>query len=198
VKYFIYNANAPFDVVANGGLAPPFGSNLASLLANDKTARQIAADYFCDSRYRLSVDVGKRHLAMSRQEDSAVVSFPYSATSETLRRMIFYRLALETSKKCILAFDEPEANSYPPYTKILAESIAKDEQENQFFLTTHSPYMLTSIIGKTPASELNVFVCRLEGSETKVYPMDEDQRMELMEMDMSAFFNLDRFLPELP
>jgi hypothetical protein len=198
VKYFIYNANAPFDEVANGGLAPPFGSNLASLLASDKTARQIAADYFCDSRYRLSVDVGKRHLSMSRQEDSAVVSFPYSATSETLRRMIFYRLALETSRKCILAFDEPEANSFPPYTKILAESIAKDEQENQFFLTTHSPYMLTSIIGKTPPNELNVFVCRLEGSETKVYPMNEDQRMELMEMDMSAFFNLDRFIPELP
>ena len=198
VKYFIYNANAPFDEVANGGLAAPFGSNLASLLANDKTARQIAADYYFDSRYRLTVDVGKRHLSMSRQEDSAVVSFPYAATSETLRRMIFYRLALETSKKCILAFDEPEANSYPPYTKILAESIAKDERENQFFLTTHSPYMLTSIIGKTPASELNVFVCRLEGSETKVYSMNEDQRMELMEMDMSAFFNLDRFLPELP
>jgi hypothetical protein len=198
VKFFVYDAGLSVDAVANGGLAPPFGSNLASLLANDKNARQIAADYFCDSRYRLSVDVGKRHLSMSRQEDSAVVSFPYSATSETLRRMIFYRLALETSKKCILAFDEPEANSYPPYTKILAESIAKDEQENQFFLTTHSPYMLTSIIGKTPANELNVFVCRLEGSETKVYPMNEDQRMELMEMDMSAFFNLDRFLPELP
>ena len=198
VKYFIYNANAPFDEVSSGGLAPPFGSNLAALLANDKTARQIAADYFCDSGYRLTVDVGKRHLSMSRQEDSAVVSFPYSATSETLRRMIFYRLALETSRKCILAFDEPEANSYPPYTKILAESIAKDEQENQFFLTTHSPYMLTSILEKTPAKELNVFVCRLEGSETKVYPMNEDQRMELMEMDMSAFFNLDRFLPDLP
>jgi predicted ATPase len=198
VKYFIYHANAPVDELANGGLSPPFGSNLASLLANDKTARQIAADYYFDSRYRLTVDVGKRQLSMSRQEDSAVVSFPYSATSETLRRMIFYRLALETSRKCVLAFDEPEANSYPPYTKILAESIAKDEQENQFFLTTHSPYMLTSIIAKTPPSELNVFVCRLEGSETKVYPMNEDQRMELMEMDMSAFFNLDRFLPDQP
>ena len=198
VKYFIYNANASVDDVANGGLAAPFGANLASFLASNKAARQIAADYFSDSRYRLTVDVGKRQLSMSRQEDSAVVSFPYSATSETLRRMIFYRLALETSRKCILCFDEPEANSYPPYTKILAESIAKDEQENQFFLTTHSPYMLTSIIGKTPANDLNVFVCRLEGSETKVYPMNEDQRMEIMEMDMSAFFNLDRFLPDLP
>lgn len=112
--------------------------------------------------------------------------------------MIFYRLALETSQKCVLAFDEPEANSYPPYTKILAESIAKDDKENQFFLTTHSPYMLTSIIAKTPPKELNVWVCRLEGSETKVYPMNEEQRQELMELDMSAFFNLDRFLPELP
>jgi len=198
VKFFLYDSVVTDSEATSTGLAPPFGGNLASLLASNKVARQTAADYFCDSRYRLTVDVGKRHLSMSREEDSAVVSFPYSATSETLRRMIFYRLALETSRKCILCFDEPEANSYPPYTKILAESIAKDEQENQFFLTTHSPYMLTSIIGKTPASDLNVFVCRLEGSETKVYPMNEDQRMELMEMDMSAFFNLDRFLPDLP
>ncbi|HBJ85908.1 MAG TPA: hypothetical protein DDZ88_18975 [Verrucomicrobiales bacterium] len=198
ICYFLYNPVFTLDDAISSSLSPPFGSNLASLLANNRSARQTAADYFCDSRYRLTVDVGKRQLAMSREEDGALVSFPYAATSETLRRMIFYRLALETSRKCILAFDEPEANSYPPYTKILAESIAKDEQENQFFLTTHSPYMLTSIIGKTPASELNVFVCRLEGSETKVYPMNEDQRMELMEMDMSAFFNLDRFLPDLP
>ena len=198
VKYFVYHSDRSEEDSSTSGLASPYGQNLGALLASDKSYRQIASDYFSDSRYRLTVDVAKRQLSMSREEDSAVISFPYSATSETLRRMIFYRLALETSKQCILAFDEPEANSYPPYTKILAESIAKDEQENQFFLTTHSPYMLTSIIGKTPASELNVFVCRLEGSETKVYPMDEDQRMELMEMDMSAFFNLDRFLPELP
>lgn len=198
VKYFLFNSSATDDDGSSTGLAPPFGGNLASLLAGNKAARQAAADYFFGSRYRLTVDVGKKRLAMSREEDGALVSFPYSATSETLRRMIFYRLALETSQKCVLAFDEPEANSYPPYTKILAESIAKDEKENQFFLTTHSPYMITSIIAKTPPSELNVFVCRLEGSETKVYPMNEEQRQELMELDMSAFFNLDRFLPELP
>lgn len=197
VKYFIYNANAPFDEVANGGLAPPFGSNLASLLANDKTARQIAADYFFDSRYRLSVDVGKRHLSMSRQEDSAVVSFPYSATSETLRRMIFYRLALETSKKCILAFDEPEANSFPPYTKTLAERIALDDRGNQFFLTTHSPYMLDSLLSKTPASDLNVVLCRMENFETKAYPLNQEQIDQIKEWSMDAFFNFDRLLPEV-
>lgn len=198
IKLFLFDPVSVLESGSGSSLSAPFGANLASLVASNKAVRQITADYFFDNRYRLTVDVGRKKLMMSREEDGALVSFPYSATSETLRRMIFYRLALETNRECVIAFDEPEANSYPPYTKILAESIAKDEQENQFFLTTHSPYMLTSIIAKTPPSELNVFVCRLEGSETKVYPMNEDQRMELMEMDMSAFFNLDRFLPELP
>jgi len=197
VKYFIYNPNTPVDDVGNGGLAAPFGSNLASLLANNKSARQIAADYFFDSRYRLTVDVGKRHLSMSRQEDSAVVSFPYSATSETLRRMIFYRLALETSKKCILAFDEPEAHSFPPYTKTLAERMALDDHGNQFFLTTHSPYMLDSLLSKTPAKDLNVVLCRMENFETKAYPMNQEQIDQIKEWSMDAFFNFDRLLPEV-
>ena len=197
VKYFIYNANAHFDEVANGGLAAPFGSNLASFLANNKAARQIAADYFVDSRYRLTVDVGKRHLSMSRQEDSAVVSFPYSATSETLRRMIFYRLALDTSRKCILAFDEPEANSFPPYTKTLAERIALDDRDNQFFLTTHSPYMLDSLLSKTPAKDLNVILCRMENFETKAYPLSQEQIDQIKEWSMDAFFNFDRLLQEV-
>jgi len=111
--------------------------------------------------------------------------------------MVFYSLALETNKNAVLAFDEPEAHSFPPYTKTLAERIALDDRGNQFFLTTHSPYMLDSLLSKTPARDLNVVLCRMENFETKAYPLNQEQIDQIKEWSMDAFFNFDRLLPEI-
>ena len=105
-------------------------------------------------------------------------------------------LAIDTNKDAILVFDEPEAHAYPPYTKILAEKIALDDRGNQFFLTTHSPYMLDSLISKTPSEDLNIILCRMEDFETKAYVMSEEQKAQILEWSMDAFFNFDRLLPE--
>lgn len=125
------------------------------------------------------------------------MSLSYTAASETLRRMIFYHLILDTNRDQILVLDEPEAHSFPPYTKTLAERIALDDRGNQFFLTTHSPYMLDSLLSKTPSKDLNVVLCRMENFETKAYPMNQDQIDQIKEWSMDAFFNFDRLLPEV-
>ncbi len=111
--------------------------------------------------------------------------------------MVFYSLALDTNHDQILVFDEPEAHSFPPYTKTLAERIALDDRGNQFFLTTHSPYMLDSLLSKTPAKDLNVVLCRMENFETKAYPLNQEQIDQIKEWSMDAFFNFDRLLPEV-
>ena len=111
--------------------------------------------------------------------------------------MIFFTLAIETNSNRVLVFDEPEAHSFPPYTKTLAERIALDDHGNQFFLTTHSPYMLDSLLSKTPASDLNVVLCRMENFETKAYPLNQEQIDQIKEWSMDAFFNFDRLLPEV-
>lgn len=110
--------------------------------------------------------------------------------------MVFHHLAIDSNENSVLVFDEPEAHAYPPYTKILAEKMASDDHGNQFFLTTHSPYMLTSLISKTPAADLNVVLCRMENFETKAYVMSEEQKVQLMEWGMSAFFNFDRLVDD--
>ena len=94
-----------------------------------------------------------------------------------------------------MKFDEPEANTFPFYTKYLAERIALDET-NQFFITTHNPYLLSSIIEKTPKDKLAVFVTRMEKFETKVKQVPEKNLPELLELDSDVFFNLDRLVDE--
>ncbi len=182
---------------AGHSLSPPFGSNIARLLYSDKIARQSAGKFFTGSGLKLTVDYSARKLTLVKEEDDVLVTFPYSSASETLRRMIFYHLALETNRDQVLVFDEPEAHAFPPFTKTLAERIALDDRGNQFFLTTHSPYMLDSLLSKTPASDLNVVLCRMENFETKAYPLNQEQIDQIKEWSMDAFFNFDRLLPEV-
>ena len=103
--------------------------------------------------------------------------------------------ALESNKDATLLLDEPEANTFPFYTKYLAERIALDET-NQFFITTHNPYLLSSVVEKTPLKDLTVFVTRMEKFETKVKQIPDKKLSELLELDSDAFFNLDKLVEE--
>jgi AAA15 family ATPase/GTPase len=196
-SYYIFRDNLKSEDPREESLSTPFGGNLASLVAFNKKAREIMASYFSNSQFRPLVDRSENKLLLAYEEDGTLIALPYSASSETLRRMVFHTLAIETNCQEVIIFDEPEAHSFPPYTKTLAERIALDEKGNQFFLTTHSPYMLDSLLSKTPASELNVVLCRMENFETKAYPMNQDQIDQIKEWSMDAFFNFDRLLPEL-
>lgn len=196
-SYYTFSNKAGEGHGTEDRLLPPFGQNLLGLLYSSRDARQLVSNFYQATGCRLHLDSNSRKILLSREIDDTLISFPYSATSETLRRMVFYSLALETNRNAILAFDEPEAHSFPPYTKTLAERIALDDRGNQFFLTTHSPYMLDSLLSKTPASDLNVALCRMENFETRAYPLNQEQIDHIKEWSMDAFFNFDRLLPEV-
>jgi hypothetical protein len=150
--------------------------------------------YFEGTGLRPTVEQGTYRLTLTKELDGIVFPIPYSSSSETLRRMVFYQLALDTNSNQVIVLDEPEAHAFPPFTKRFSEQIASDDRGNQFFLTTHSPYLLDSLLSKTPAPDLNVVLCRMEGFETKAYPLNEAQIGKLMEWSMDAFFNFDRLL----
>lgn len=197
ISYYLFKPLEEFKGDGLRTLAAPFGDNLFSLLYSNKSARQTAAGFFHNTGFKLNIDMSEKQLKIAKTNEEFLISLPYHSCSETLRRMIFYSLAMETNNQQILVFDEPEAHSFPPYTKTLAERIALDGRGNQFFLTTHSPYMLDSLLSKTPASDLNVILCRMENFETKAYPMNQDQIDQIKEWSMDAFFNFDRLLPEV-
>ncbi|MBI3582851.1 MAG: hypothetical protein HY096_02735 [Nitrospinae bacterium] len=104
-------------------------------------------------------------------------------------------MAIETNKGSTLIFEEPEAHAFPFYTKFLAERIAMDKS-NQYFISTHNPYLLLSIIEKTPKDDIGVFIVYFENYQTKIRTLSIEQMAEIFDLDSSIFFNLDRFLEE--
>ncbi len=117
-------------------------------------------------------------------------NYPFQNLSDTVQRVIFYIAAIETNKEAILLFEEPEANTFPYYTKQLAERIAADES-NQYFIVTHNPYFLNSLVQQTPIEQLNVFVTYMEDYQTKLRKLSEDDFSKILDLDKEVFYNLD-------
>jgi len=193
IKYFKFKSEPSFPNGQPGELIPPFGENLVAVLYTNEPLRKRIGEMIRAKGFRLQLKPTENELLITKDVDDELYSYPWTSVSETVRRMAFLMSALETSRDSSLLLDEPEANTFPFYTKYLAERIALDET-NQFFITTHNPYLLSSIVEKTPTKDLAVFVTELEKFETKLRPIPEKNLPELLELDSDAFFNLDKLV----
>ncbi len=178
-------------------LAPPTGDNLVSILTQNKELREIANNIISNFGFKLTVKPRENKLEIQRElEEGVVISFPYTLISDTIQRIIFYSAVTHTNKNSIIAMEEPEAHAFPHYTKYLAELIALDKNKNQYFITTHNPYFLRSLIEKSPKNDVAVFITYYEDYQTKVIEFSGDKLEKILEYDVDVFFKIDELLEE--
>jgi AAA15 family ATPase/GTPase len=178
-----------------GSLQPPYGENLPAVLYSDKTFRESVSALFRSMDFRLEVRPQTSEILISKDVNGILYSYRFEAISETLQRIVFYKAAFETNRNAVLILDEPETNTFPFYTKYLAERIALDTH-NQFFLTTHNPYVLTALIEKTAKEDIAVFVTRMRNYRTEFHLASDKQLSEMLDLTMDVFLNLDQFFSE--
>jgi len=196
VKSYRFKPLQNMDSDELGSLAPPHGRNMAALVYSSKDLRRLAADYFAPYGLHFAVNPHEHKFEVQKQSEGIVVIFPYHLTSDTLRRMIFYTVAIDSNKDSTLTFEEPEAHAFPYYTKHLGERIALDENRNQYFIATHNPYLLTAIWEKSAAGEVAVFATYYRDYETRVKMLTEDDMTRLFEAD--PFLGVSHLVEEAP
>ncbi len=123
-----------------------------------------------------------------------IFAHPYITASDTFQRMFFYMMAIESNRDSVLIFEEPEVHSFPLYLKTLGQMIADDDRANQYFISTHNPYLLQSLMEKTNEKDLRVNIVSYHEHTTSVKQLGKEEISELMSID--PFFNLDKFLDE--
>jgi len=170
------------------------GDNLLAVVLARKELRVLIKQIFDRFGFTLVFEPEEGRIMVQKQLEDIIIAFPYSLASETLQRLVFYLTAIHSNKNSVLAFEEPEAHAFPYYTKYLAEIIALDKNKNQYFISTHNPYFLLSILEKTPKNEIAVFNTYLENYQTKVKALTEDQMKEVLDKGIDLFFDIERFL----
>ncbi|MGA2867236.1 MAG: AAA family ATPase [Verrucomicrobiota bacterium] len=195
IRYYLFRPLTVFPNRQPGVLNPPFGDNLVAVLCTNEALRQRVGGVIRSKGFRLQLRPAEDELFIAKDVKEELYSYPWIGVSETLRRVAFLMAVLETNRDATLLLDEPESSIWPFYTKYFAERMGLDES-NQYFITTHNPYLLSSIVEKTPMKDLNVFVTTMEQFETRLKRVPDENLPELLELDSAAFFNLDRLAAE--
>ena len=107
---------------------------------------------------------------------------------------MFYITAIESNKNSVIIFEEPEVHSFPPYVKAMAHRIV-DSEENQFFISTHSPYLLQTLIRELDESQLSVFITYYKDYQTCVRQLTPEELQEAEDLSIDLFYNLSRYEP---
>ena len=194
-KFYRFNKEELFTSSDSAFLIPPFGKNLLTVLQTHKEVRTIVSELLNNFNYQLLLEPFENKIKIIKQTEEVFVSFPYTVISDTLQRIIFYMTALLSNKDSILMFEEPESHAFPYYTKYLAECIAFDKT-NQFFISTHNPYFLISVLEKAQKEDIQVIIVYMKDFVTKIRVLSEDEIEESLNEEIDLFFNLERFLED--
>ena len=195
VKFYRFKVLKEFPSQKAPFLLPPYGENLLFLLLTNKELKKFVSTIFKEYGFRVVLKPHESKIEIQKEIDQIIVSYPYSITSETLQRTLFYLLAVETNKDSVLIFEEPESHSFPYYTKYLAERIGLDDT-NQFFISTHNPYFLLSLLEKGKKEDIAVFITYFQNYQTQVRKVTEEEIEKIIDGEIDPFFDVERFLEE--
>ena len=172
----------------------PFGSNLFELIANWPDVQREFSELLKPYDLGLVIDVSTNDVKISPPiKDSIIQTIPISLMADTLVRLVFFKTAILTNKDSILVFEEPESHMFPPYIAKLTTDIIFDENNNQYFIATHSPYVLNEFIEEAQ-DDLAIYLVDYDKGQTVIKRLTDEQISEIAQYGIDLFFNLEPYL----
>lgn len=200
IKPYRFKEDIQFHDIGNyiDLLMPPFGNNLTTMLRHNKQFQEFVVEIAKGLGYEINMDASASEILFQlRLSEGLVYTVRYQAMADTLKRMIFYVAAIRHNNASVVTLEEPEVHSFPKYISFLADEII-NASSRQFFIATHSPYLLNNLIENTPSEELSVFVCGYDKKQfcTTVKRLTNDDLSELLNYGVDIFFNINRYLDD--
>lgn len=195
VKFYKYRELYSYDLSAHYFLQPPYGANLLQTLLHNRDLQKEVAPLFTQYGLNLTLRKGEDKLEIQKNEDGIVTAYPSRLISDTLMRIVFYLAAIRSNRDSVLVFEEPEVHAFPAYVQWLGQAIVADT-ENQYFLSTHNPYLLDALLTGAPEAEIQANIVHYQDYETKVAPLPQGELQKLAKGGKDPFFALDELAKE--
>ncbi|MHA1408006.1 MAG: AAA family ATPase [Candidatus Heimdallarchaeaceae archaeon] len=192
IKFYRFKQQDIFKKNETEFFYPPIGQNLVTLLKTNQKIRTAITNILEPYGYKLYLRQAEKTVELVKLNTDLFIGFPLYMAAETIQRLIFLLSIILSNKHSILVFEEPETHLFPYYTKYIAELIAKDQKNNQYFISTHNPYFLYSLLEKTKREDISLFVVDYKNYETRIKKLTEKNIKTLLEGE-DPFFNLNKY-----
>lgn len=191
-KYSFSEIKNAYQIGYSKELISPHGENLADVIKSNQGLKKTVVELFKDYNLKYATDESNNIRIIKEYKDQEVKIFPYKQIADTLRRLIFYKAAILSNTHSVLLFEEPEAHMFPPYIRKLTTDILFDKT-NQFFLATHSPYVLDELILEA-GDDLSVYLVDYKDGETIIHYLSKEDLSEIRQYGVDLFFNIESYL----
>lgn len=173
-------------------LLPPSGTNLSEIVSHIPLLKEELAVLFHSFGLKLVFDKASSQIKAMKEEGHDMFLVPYKSLSDSLQRLIFYKAAIRSNKDKILCFEEPEAHTFPPYISNIVNDIIEC-QDNQFFISTHSPYVVNSLL-ESAEDRLAIYIVDIKDNATVIKRLDDKDLQNIYDNGLDMFFNIDYFM----
>lgn len=175
-------------------LCPIGGNNLMKIVQNDTELTTLFRGILRGYGLNLLFNTADQEINILKKidEDSSYI-VPYTGIADTLKRYLFYAAAVMSNKESVIMFEEPEAHSYPPTIAKITQLILQNK-DNQYFITTHSPYVLNEFLSENSYSDLAIHIVDYKEGKTVVHTLTELEMEEVYNDGIDLFFNNEIFL----
>ncbi len=176
----------------------PFGRNLFELIVNNPHVQKEFSKLLKPYNLDLIIDISSNDVkTILSIKDGIIQTIPISLMADTLISLIFFKTAILTNKNSVLLFEEPESHMFPPYISRLTHDIIHDENNNQFFIATHSPFVLNDFMEDMDKDELSIYAVGLLDGETIIRRLSGEEIAEVYQYGIDLFFNLENYLKDV-
>jgi AAA15 family ATPase/GTPase len=177
-------------------LSFPFGSNLAEIVRYNSLLRKECGELFSAYNLKLVFDENENIIIQKQLDEFSAFQFSFSQVADTLQRLIFHKAAIATNEHTVLLFEEPEAHMFPPYISKFTADVMYDKNDNQFFITTHSPFVINDFMENLKNDELSIYVVgyKKETGETLIRKLTDEELHEIYQYGIDLYFNLENYL----
>lgn len=192
IMSYFFPGNFPAESSGLDFLLPPSGANLMETVANLPALKSEISGLFHRYGLKMMFDVATRQIKAMKENGNDMFLVPFSSMADSLQRLIFYKAAIHSNHNKTLCFEEPEAHTFPPYISGVVNDILSST-DNQFFITTHSPYVLSALL-EDAGDSLAVYAVDMTDSATVVKRLTDDDMQAAYDCGMDMFFNLEALL----
>ncbi len=174
----------------------PYGTNIFNIIQSNEDILNSVFELFETYGLSFTYDNRLQQYTILKKVGKKIFTIPYDLVADTLQRVIFYKATILSNKDSILLFEEPEAHMFPPYISKLTSDIILDKNDNQYFITTHSPFVINDFMEDLDVAELGVYAVGYEKvtGETIIRRLTDKELQEIYQYGVDLFFNLEDYL----